>query len=58
MATNENKEFVQLFMLGGGLLNKHLYKKFCQNTYSEIAIKAYLHFSYYKSIETLSFHIT
>ena len=26
METNQNEEFVQLFMLGGGLLNKHLEK--------------------------------
>ena len=36
-------------MLGGGLLNRHLYKK----TSVKIAIKTYFHFSRYKTMETL-----
>ena len=42
-------------MFGRGPLNKHFWKT-CQNICSEIAIKAYFHFSHYKSMENLSFH--
>ena len=52
MATNENEEFVQLFYAWW----RTFIKKFYQNTCSEIATKAYLHFSHYKSMKTLSSH--
>ena len=46
---NKMSNLYGIFMLGGGLFNKHFEKMFCQNTCNETAIKANFHFSYYKS---------
>ena len=51
MGTNENKEFEQLFYARWRTTQQTFIKKFCPNTYSEMGIKAYLHFSHYKSME-------
>ena len=46
MATNQNDEFAQFFMLGGSTTQQIYLKNFCQNTCNEIAINANLYFSY------------
>ena len=58
MATNQNEEFEQLLYVWWPMedYSSTFIKTFCQNTCSEIAIKSYLHFSHYKSKETLSCH--
>ena len=38
------------------MLKGHYCKTFIKNTYSQIEIKAFFHFSHYKSMETLSYH--
>ena len=38
------------------MLKEHYCKTFFQNTYNQIEINAYFHFSQYKSIENLSCH--
>ena len=45
MATNQNVEFVQLFYAWWRTTQQTFIKTFCQNTCSEITIKAYFHFS-------------
>ena len=54
---NENEEFVQLFYALYRTTQQTFIKKkkFCKNTYSEKAIKAYLHFFHYKSMDTFKF---
>ena len=51
MTTNQ----IQQFGLNSYAQETLLYN-FSQNTYSQIVIKAYFHFSHYKSMETLSWH--
>ena len=55
MATMKNKEFVQLFYVSWRTTQQTFKKMFCQNTCTEIAIKAFLHFSHYKLMETFKF---
>ena len=45
----------KIHMFGTGLFKEHFWKNFC-NICSEIEIKAYFHFSHYKSMEIISCH--
>ena len=56
MATNQNEEFVQILYAWWRTTQQTFVKKIFQNTFSELAIKTYFHFSHYKSVETLSCH--
>ena len=56
MATNQNVEFVQFLYAWWRTTQQTFIRTFRQNTCSEIAIKIYIHFSHYKSMETLSCH--
>ena len=56
METNQNEEFVQLLLCLVEDYSTNIYKKFCQNTCSEIPIKTNFHFSHFKPMETLSCH--
>ena len=48
----------KIHMFGRGLLKELIvfFKNVCQNICNEIEIKAYFHFAYYKSVETISYH--
>ena len=46
----------KIHMFGRRLLKDHFWKNFCQNICSEIEIKAYFHFSHYKSTKIRSCH--
>ena len=56
MATNQNEEFAQIFYACWRTTQQTFLKMFCQNTCNKTAIKANMHFSHYKSMETLSCH--
>ena len=45
----------KIHMFGRGLLKEHFWN-ICQNICKEIEIKAYFHFSHYKSMETVNCH--
>ena len=49
-------DFDKIHMVGRGLLMEHFSKTFCQTICSNTDINANLHFSHYKSMETLSCH--
>ena len=55
MATNQIQKFGQIQMFSRTTQGTFL-KNFCKNICSEIEIKAYFHFSHYKSMEIISCH--
>ena len=52
MATNQISGLDKIHIFGRGLLKDYFCKTFVKNICSEIEIKAYFHFSHYKSMET------
>ena len=56
MATNQIQRFGQNSYVWKRTTQGTFLKNFCQNICNEIEIKAYFHFSHYKSMETISYH--
>ena len=56
MATNQIQQFRQNSYGWSRTTQGTFLYNFCQNIYSEIEIKAYFHFSHFKSMEPLSYH--
>ena len=54
MATNQIR-LDKIYMFGRGLLKEH-FRNLCQNICSDTEIRAYFHFSHYKSMEIISCH--